>query len=793
MSKVGLALVTDKVNYGTVLQAYATQNYLNGKNIDNEVLDMKGFKASLRKKHLIFSLKRIFDRDYILTKWKMLFKVFLTIVNWNDLKIKSKKRNRKFRDFISSHFIFSPTFMTVDDLSNYSQKFDAVVVGSDQLWLPHHIYAGYYTLEWVPQGVKRISYATSFGVSVLPISLSDKLDDYINKLSSVSVRENSGADIIRENANREAALVCDPTLLLTAKQWRDISAKDRIIDEKYIFCYLLGNSKHSRKYAQRLRERTGYKIIAVTHMDEYISMDEEMADYCPFDVGPAEFLKLIDDAEYVVTDSFHATVFSLIFHKQFIVFNRFEKNNSMSTNSRIATLLSRFSLQSRLFVDTKDVEECINATIDFTVVDKNIQVYREESERFLLESIGECQIVNTVNGVDKYDCSGCGACEKTCPVKCVNMQSDDEGFRYPVVDNKACIECGKCIKNCPGIKRTQKGETYIQKAFLVQNIDDGIRAKSTSGGAFYAIAKYVIENGGYVFGAAFDEKLTVKHIGVNSLDKVRNFCGSKYVQSDTAAAYTEVKALLDKGVEVCYSGTPCQIEGLKQYLNKQYEKLLLVDVVCRGVPSPKAWNNYVDYFESSVKQKVNDAAFRDKQKYGYTYTQLRLTTDKKDYFLGGVDWNPYLRSFFENMNVRPSCFKCKYRSTKRNSDITLWDCLDIQKFSTKMDKLGTTRVLINSSVGERIFETIKAAYSYEEIDVELAVRNVKEMRENKIVNTLRGKFFEELSRQSDSCVYETLFKKSIKRRIYHVVRVVAAKTGIYGKVKELAYKTRLMK
>ena len=212
---------------------------------------------------------------------------------------------------------------------------------------------------------------------------------------------------------------------------------------------------------------------------------------------------------------------------------------------------------------------------------------------------------------NKKDCCGCGACNQVCPKQCIKMESDKEGFLYPKVDTESCINCGLCEKSCP-ILNNQRSKELFQKYYLAYYTDEVVRLSSSSGGVFSVLSKAVIQNGGVVFGAAFDQEWLVHHVGVERQEDLRVLRGSKYLQSRSESCYREAKALLEVGRPVLYSGTGCQIAGLKSYLKKDYEKLLTVDIICHGVPSPKLWKHYLSEQEQTFGAPVQRVFFRNK-------------------------------------------------------------------------------------------------------------------------------------------------------------------------------------
>ena len=284
-----------------------------------------------------------------------------------------KDRMQAFDSFIKSQIRFSNPIKDRKQLREQSLKYSTIIVGSDQLWLPENIEEDYYTLSWVQKGIKKVSYATSFGVSAIPRMTRKKTKEFLLGMDN----------IFKEISGKNSEVVLDPTLLLTRAEWDSLSNGSRIIGEKYIFCYFMAKGKNKRKFAEKLKEKTGYKIVVLRHLDEFISDDENFGDYAPYDIGPIEFINLIKNAEYVCTDSFHGTVFSIINHREFFTFNRYEKEVQGSTNTRLASLLKLLGLENRINNNKIENENIIN----YEEVDDKLLKLREKSLKYLKNAI----------------------------------------------------------------------------------------------------------------------------------------------------------------------------------------------------------------------------------------------------------------------------------------------------------------------------------------------------------------------------------------------------------------------
>ena len=315
-----------------------------------------------------------------------------------------------------------------------------------------------------------------------------------------------------------------------------------------------------------------------------------------------------------------------------------------------------------------------------------------------------------INIVDKSQCCGCGACAQKCPKQCITMCGDEEGFLYPHVEENLCINCGLCEKVCPVVNQYEEKKPL--QVYAAKNPNEEIRLKSSSGGLFTMFAEYIINQGGFVFGAAFDEYWQVHHICIDKIEDIELLRGSKYVQSRIENTYKDAERLLKKGVLVLFSGTPCQISGLKHYLGKNYENLLTIDIVCHGVPSPLVWGKYQEYVLNN-KYKLNDIkqiSFRDKST-GWCGYSFNISGKNCKIVYEKASKNLYMQAFLKNLSLRPSCYNCSARLGKCHSDITLGDFWGIWNYNSQFDdKKGVSMVLIH---------TPKALNMYQKLNIDM--------------------------------------------------------------------------
>lgn len=379
---------------------------------------------------------------------------------------------------------------------------------------------------------------------------------------------------------------------------------------------------------------------------------------------------------------------------------------------------------------------------------------------------------------NKKDCCGCWACENICPKSCISMVEDNEGFRYPHVDDDNCIDCHLCEKVCP-IINSKPQEEFLQKGFLLQYKDEEILLDSTSGGAYTALAKLVLSQQGVVFGVAFNENNEAQHICVENEEELWKFRNSKYVQSLIGHTYNYAKSFLNEGRLVLFSGTPCQIEGLLSFLRREYNNLITVDVVCRAVPSPKVLRKYLEYRAKDYGYSLTNIKFRDKKFYGYKYSNMSFVSNKNVYH-EGIDTDPWLRSFFSGINVRPSCFSCRFKKRYRLSDFTIWDCFNVGRFDKIMDNdKGVTRVLVHSEKAKNMINDLERYAYIKEFSPDILTDGVVQLVESASENSKREAFFLDIDKLSPSNCFKKYFPVTLRTLLEKEMRILMFKIGFY--------------
>ena len=386
-------------------------------------------------------------------------------------------------------------------------------------------------------------------------------------------------------------------------------------------------------------------------------------------------------------------------------------------------------------------------------------------------------------------CSGCAACYSACPRRAISMQPDEEGFAYPHVDESQCIHCGLCELVCPSLHPKAPREPL--SVYAAKAKDDTLRMESSSGGAFSLLARQIISDGGIVYGAAIcGTDLSVFHCSAENEEELSWLRGSKYVQSDVGDAYGRVRSQLDVGRKVLFSGTPCQVAALRNFLAKDYANLICVEVICHAAPSPLAWKKFLEKRAAAVAKGRDSAhpeavidrriSFRRKNCGWKRYSlSLRFANDKE--YLLDLHADAFLRGFLSELYNRPSCHECSVRELRSGADITLGDYWNVhQRFPEMDDDTGTSVVLVDSEKGVALINRILPFCNMAESDYADVRRTNPAVYRSSPPHLKRDKFFKLILMDADfDKAIDSLLKRPLWRRMGSFVKRVVKK--IIGK------------
>lgn len=380
---IGLCLKYEANNYGSKLQALATLSLFEELGYECKVIHYmkKGLSFKIKSLSKLFNLAFLQDKkEYI--KRKLIYKKYPYI------KECVQKRTTVFNNYDKEYFDkYEIVGNTFSDIQKLACRFDAVVSCSDQLWSPAGLSTNFYNLMFVPNQIKKVSFASSFGVSSIPISQIKKTKEYLQRIDFISCRENSGAKIVKEMTGKDVPVLMDPVFAYDKEEWKRLVKEESVYDFPYVLSYLLGNNAWHRKEVEKFAKANGLKIVAIKFLDCSLPSDADFGDYAPFDVDPNKFLNIIRGAKYVVTDSFHGTAFSIICQKNFAVFSRYSNSSKSSKNTRIESVCNNLQLSDRWVDESNTLEEVFNTTIKWSEVQGALNGYKHKMREFLIKAL----------------------------------------------------------------------------------------------------------------------------------------------------------------------------------------------------------------------------------------------------------------------------------------------------------------------------------------------------------------------------------------------------------------------
>lgn len=694
--KIGILTYHSSHNYGAFLQAYALSKVLKEKTEqDVEIIN--------------FTMQKAVDN-------------YNTVAEGRGFCAKKRiflhKRAEMFEtSSVKYHILSSKERYITDDCKVFSEwihgRYDLIIVGSDEIWALNG-FRGFPTPYFLPEvkGCIKMSYAASSRTEPSEITeeMRNKLSFYLQSFSYIGVRDLVTKDLITSVIGNDSRihLNCDPTF---AYDFRISKEKGRqLIKDKF------GISGKKKCVALMLNDVEFAKQIIhfYKHDFDFISLyDYYRATKGYAILDPFEWMYAIAGADGLITNYFHGMAFAMKNNTPFIIFETRQISNVQFSKSY--DLLKRNGLESHFHLRGDVTEQALREVGDFLAdvvtckSESDFQQACENERKLFLPFLAEFQDNTPMHIVikNKGDCCGCGACVAVCPKKAIKMKMDSEGFRYPIVDASLCVDCGLCKKACTfnaewgGLK--EKSVPYPLGVYGVKHKDEGIRAASRSGGVFTALSDQILKQGGSVYGVGLTNEFLAEHRRAVKPEERDKFRGSKYIQSRMDYVYEQIREDLRAGKAVLFSGTPCQTAAVRKAMeNENSEQLLLVDIVCHGVPSPKVWRDYLDEMEKKYGGRITAVDFRNK-KFGWADHIESFVINGKEYY------SDIFRTLFGTHEIiRPSCYYCKYKKVIRVGDITIADYWGIDKAIPEFnDNKGVSLVLVNTEKGKRIFELCK--------------------------------------------------------------------------------------
>lgn len=642
--------------------------------------------------------------------------------------------------FVNRYLRRAPKF---NNLKRAGEIADIFISGSDQVFRPEYLKKSknrnLFLLNFASPCAKKAAFSASFGIGEEEIkkskqSVVKEIKKSLETFDYVSTRELSGTDICKNIFNIFSEQIIDPVFLLDKKRFEELAEKSEKDFKGKIVAYLLNETENAESLLKEIGEKYNLPVCKMSR----------------FEYSVEDWLKAFMQAEYIITDSFHGSCFPLIFNKKFIAIA-----NKKRGSARFDSLAKIFNLEECFIGGIQDLKNASFAEINWEKVNRTISKEKERG----LEALKEVLRLKKNNFITN-NCTGCGACSNACPFGAITMRENFEGFLYPRVDSKKCTNCGLCQKTCPTNSPSKNANFENPQCYAVM-ADDFVRMSGvSSGGASTIMMDYFLKNGGYVVGAIYDDEWKAIHKISNKEEDLKLFKGSKYYQSDTLNVYKETKKILSENKPVLFTGTPCQIAGLKNFLKKDCENLITVDIVCHGTPSYKSFKMFL---ENAVSQdeKIESINFRDKKRGWNSEFTVSIKTEKSEYNSNSSQ-NPFVSAFLKNLSIRKSCFTCPFQSTPRQGDITIGDFWKVAKYKKDLDDgKGTSILLVNSPKGAVFFENIKHLFARSEnTPYKAAIRGNSTLVKPTKFNHCRDEFLLSLTKNN----FNELVKKYLKNK-----------------------------
>lgn len=675
-------------------------------------------------------------------------------------------------------------------MKEHNKHFDAFLLGSDQMWNWYlsKPYGQSYFLDFVDDDKLKIAYATSFGQERYLGPAEDKEITKVNmkRMDAVSVRDDFSKRICEQDFDVPAELVMDPVFLCDRQNYDAlIGESDFHIDEPFIFAYILDPNPEIGDTLRRAAEQTGLPIYVIFNEDddkqrckERLNVADEKIRYLE-DAPLQEWLYMFCNASFVLTDSFHGTCFSVIFEKSFVVLK-----NSARGGQRFPYLLGTLGLMDYMVESPEQMLDKFNLLgvdhkIDYQSVRNRMTPQVDRSYRWLEDAINgrirhepltvqesgeppvpEKNYHSTVAAqLDMKRCTGCSSCSNVCPKEAIRMEEDKEGFLKPVIDTEKCVDCGLCAKKC--IALHPQHTNFAEPLCYAMMADEETRMQSSSGGMFTVAAAYILENGGYVCGAAYGENMRVEHIIISDKADLPRLRGSKYMQSHPEKIYRSVKELLEKDNTVLFTGMPCQVAGLYAYLGKSYEKLYTMDLLCHGITSSSVFDKY--HQEIHDGRPLKHVGFKEKKPWGW-HAGVNAYFEDGNHYAEPLERDKYFVAYLSSISKSTACEVCPFNKLPRQGDLTIGDFWGIAKNDPEMfDNKGTSLVLVNNPKAQKFFETLKPRMAkWKEEPLQKAIPHNKIIQQPYPLHKNRGLFFDyfddmDFAALTDGCKNNRLF------------------------------------
>ena len=699
------------------------------------------------------------------------------------------------RIFAQKHYKISK-ISKLAEMGELNSLCSTFMLGSDQLWNYGLARPFGFSLffDFVNDDKRKIACATSFGHDNFsaPNGYKEHAKTLLKKFDAISVREDTGVDVARDNFELNVTHIADPIFLCNKKHYEELIKSSKLnISEDFILVYILDATPEKRNYIIELSRILNKKIICIVdgltwkfeENNRKLNLDTTLEN-----VTVEDFLYCFKNASFIVTDSFHGMCFSIVFCKQFVCLG-----NEKRGLTRFTSLLKKLDLMSRMVLNNNYSLNIVSNAIDYSIVENKLNAFTKMSMTWLKNAIekpikgmsSQCAIDKSIIQLPQELCTGCGACSAICPVHAIEMKKDEQGFLRATIKEDQCTNCGLCGKRCISLHPQHKNVTPPKCYAMMAN--DETRKISSSGGMFTVAAEYILNLGGYVCGAAYRDNFEVEHIIIDHASQLGMLRGSKYMQSEAGAVYPRVKQLLEKGKYLLFTGMPCQVAGLYAYLGKDYERLYTIDVFCHGITSSKVFEKY--HQDVLNNKKMTRLEFKAKEPWGW-YAGINAYFEDGTKYSKGSGVDPYFKAYLQNISKNIVCGVCKVNRLPRQGDLSIGDFWRVSEFDPSLnDNKGTSVVLVNNPKGKSIFDKLKEAMAVvREAPLNIAIKGNGIIEHPYPVHKNRGIFFKNFDKLpfdvlqsscSNNRIYEQLYLDLLKtvpkeeHEFYFIAKIVA--------------------
>ncbi len=760
--KAGILTYHNIPNFGALLQALALCRALRQSGADCEIIDYRC--SNVEQRELTFHT----SANSVKTIYRRLF-------YWPG----EKEKIRRCTDFMRDQEVVSNRTYTRATIGEANAVYDTFITGSDMVWnLDINGHDLTFFLDFTEDDKTRYSYASSIG-GIWAKEEGKHLLPLLKRYESLSAREQDTASWITNELSLDCKWTADPTMLMEASEWERLVFPVR--EKNYVLVYFpnAGILDAAKTYARRKRKELvvlSFKPFRGRHI-------KSKAVYTP-----GEWLSYLHGADAVFTDSYHGILFSIYFKKTFWTNNH---------SNRMESLFAGLHLEGR-FLEENTFEN----QIDYDACALRMEDMRREALAYIEHmATKNCKIKKTHITANERNCSGCTACKAVCPANAISFEEDIQGFKRPVVSQIKCVECKRCLRVCPVRNPFRESRDIYPNAYAVRWENEEIRENSASGAFFPAMARYILEKKrGYICGCVLNKELMPIHIVTDQWTDVLRMQDSKYVQSDLQDCFAAIKALLSQGNYVLFTGTSCQVAGLKAALHVSgipEETLLTIDFFCHGVPSPRIWKEYLGFYRRKRRRPVTGYRFRSK-KYGWGKTarganylnsvrtgrpamrvipfrRCRNSRPEDVWDDRSYEARMWRMIFFSDLCLRSYCYTCPYATLHKPADITMGDFWGLDVCLPEFDDAkGTSLVIGRTKKGLAALEQIQYLRKME-VPVELAIKRQANAFAPSMEEKKRAQFWEDYRAHGFDYIAKKYFKYGRAAKVKSTVKLALFK------------------